>query len=236
MQDQLDYYDRRWREFSYANLFCLERCIFFLQSLQRLGLEQPRICDLGSGSGWLSGVLSSFGPVLGVELSPEAVKSARERYPKADFLEADATTWEPEPHSFDVVVSQEVIEHIPDKLAYLQVVRRALKPGGYLLMTTPNLKVLEAVPKEERETVWEIQPIELPVSRQELTGLLTGAGFDVISTSSAVDQIGKSGLHRLVNSHKLRTVLNTLGLHQPWKNFLLNHDFGMYLLTVARSR
>src|SRR5579875_1115088 len=183
VQDEVGYYNDRWREFEYANLYCQERCLFFLEALQEMGLEQPRICDLGCGAGWLTGILSAFGPAMGVELSPEAVELARHRYPRARFVCADATAWRPEPKSFDVVVSQEVLEHIVDKPKYLAVARRALRRGGYLLMTTPNLDVLNAVPKAERETVWEIQPVELPVNRGQLNALLEEAGFEVVRTS-----------------------------------------------------
>ena len=229
------YYNERWRQFSYANLFCQERCIFFLQALLDIGLDQPKICDLGSGSGWLSGILSSFGPTLGVELSPEAVELARKRYPAAEFICADATEWRPPVKAFDVVVSQEVIEHIVDKPAYLKVARQALKDGGRLLMTTPNLSVLEAIPKPEREAIWEIQPVELPLRRQQLTALLENAGFRVNRTSSVVEGQGKLGIHRLVNSFKLRKVMQVGGLEQRWRRSLLKRDFGMYLTTIATA-
>jgi SAM-dependent methyltransferase len=234
LASQTAYYNERWKKFSYANLYGLERCVFILKALLDTGLADPRICDLGCGSGWLTGILNAFGPATGVELSPDAVELAKTKYPAASFIAADATTWEPVPGSFDVVVSQEVIEHIEAKESYLAVAQRALRAGGYLIMTTPNLRVLDAVPTTERREVWEKQPIELPLYRNQLTGLLRAAGFRVISTSSAVDGMGRNGIHRLVNSARLRLVFQRLGVHDRWKRFLLNHDFGMYLTTVAR--
>jgi 2-polyprenyl-3-methyl-5-hydroxy-6-metoxy-1,4-benzoquinol methylase len=75
-----------------------------------------------------------------VELSPEAVELAQRRYPSAQFICAHAAVWEPNLGWFDVVVSQEVIEHKRGQPKYLSVVRKALRQGGYLLMTTPNLR------------------------------------------------------------------------------------------------
>ena len=235
LDDQITYYNERWRRTDYANLYCLERCIFFLESLLATELERPRICDLGCGTGWLAGILSSFGPCLGVELSPEAVERAKKKYPTAQFVSADATRWEPEPCSFDIVVSQEVIEHIADKAAYLSVARKALRPGGYLFMTTPNLSVLDAIPIEERKRVWEIQPLELPLYRHQLNSLLKAAGFEVIATSSAIDGTGKRGVHRFVNSGRLRMLLRRLRFHNLWRKTLLDRNFGMYMTTVARA-
>jgi SAM-dependent methyltransferase len=234
LDDQIEYYNKRWTQEQYANLYSLERCIFFLESLLATELERPRICDLGCGTGWLTSVLNAFGPAVGVELSPEAVAHAKQKYPNATFIAGDITAWEPDPGSFDVAVSQEVIEHIADKPAYLAVARRALRDGGYLFMTTPNLRVLDALPTEERKSIWEIQPVELPLDRSQLTALLSSAGFKVISTGSLVDGVGRRGIHRLVNSAKLRMLLRTLRLHDSWKRYLNDHDFGMYMTTVAQ--
>lgn len=235
LSDQVKYYDRRWSNFNYANLYCLERSVFILDALRVTNMNYPRICDLGSGAGWLTNVLNSFGPTVGVELSPQAVQQARERYPGPEFVCADATKWNPGQGQFDVVVSQEVLEHIVDKAAYLRIARRSLKPGGCLIMTTPNLKVLDAIPELERKAVWETQPVELPVDRKRLTALLTESGFKVIRTSSAVWGAGRMGIHRLVNSTKLEKVLNAVRLNEYWQRMFLKRDFGAYLLTVARA-
>lgn len=236
LSSQISYYDARWSGFEHANLYSLERSLFILQSILATNMDRPRICDLGCGAGWLTGILSAFGPTLGVELSPQAVEQARERYPTACFLCADATRWRPERAAFDVLVSQEVLEHIPDKAAYLRVARQALQTGGYLILTTPNLRVLNAIPQSERKTIWETQPVELPVDRKQLVGLLAETGFDVLRTSSAVYGCGRHGLHRIVNSAKLQSALASVGLKQYWRQLMLKNDFGMYLLTVARAR
>lgn len=236
LSDQIRYYDQRWTSFDYANRYCLERSVFILDAIHSTGVNRPRICDLGCGAGWLTGILSAFGPTLGVELSPRAVEQGRERYPNAQFTCADATQWQPPAEAFDIVVSQEVLEHIADKPVYLSVARRALRSGGYLVMTTPNLRVLSAIPEDERKRCWQTQPVELPVDRNQLRGLLNDAGFDVLRTSSAVWGAGRCGIHRLVNSAKFEVLLSRLGLKRHWQKALLNQDFGMYLLTLAKAR
>jgi 2-polyprenyl-3-methyl-5-hydroxy-6-metoxy-1,4-benzoquinol methylase len=235
IQTQAQYYDNRWSAFRYANLYGLRRCVFVLQSMEQLQLEDPKICDLGCGAGWLTSILSMFGPTTGVELSPVAVEEARRLHPSAQFVCADATKWECEPGAFDIVVSQEVIEHIEDKRAYLGVVRRALRPGGFLLMTTPNLDVLNAVPTAVRKAVWEIQPVELPLKRSELDSLLTQCGFEVQRRGSVITGCGTMGIQRLLNSAKVNRVLSSLGMGDVWQRFLERSGYGMYMTTVARS-
>lgn len=233
--NQSAYYDQRWSKFEYANAYALERCIFFLNALLELELQQPRICDFGCGAGWLTGILSSFGSVVGVDLSPKAVEQARDWYPRAQFECADGTNWVPEPESFDVFVSQEVIEHIEDKQAYLRVIYSGLKPGGYLLMSTPNLDVLNAVSVEERKTIWEIQPVELPLNRRQLNAIMRESGFHVLRGGSVVTGCGKHGIHRIVNSHKLNQLIRRIGLGKVWQSFLCDSGYGMYLTTVAQK-
>ena len=232
---QAAYYDARWLSFQYANLYGLERCLFILQAILDLQLARPRICDFGCGAGWLTGILSALGPAVGIDLSPKAIEQAKEWHPTAQFICANATEWSPEPESFDLVVSQEVIEHIADKGRYLSIAHRALRPGGYLILTTPNLRVLEAIPDEERRSVWEIQPVELPVNRGQLNNMLIRAGFSVLRKSSVVTGCGKLGWQRFLNSHKLTQLMSTLGLGNLWQSYLRRADYGIYLTAVAQK-
>ncbi len=235
LADQVAYYNRRWTSFQYANLYGLERCLFILNAINDLKLERPRICDFGCGAGWLTGILSTFGPTIGVDLSPKAVELARENYPTAQFACVDGTRWDFEPNVFDVVVSQEVIEHVEDKRAYLGVIRKALNVGGYLFLTTPNLDVLNAIPPEERQSVWEIQPVELPLSRTQLNEMLKQARFEVLQAGSVVTGCGKLGWQRLLNSYKLNKLFEVMGLGGAWQKLLCHAGYGMYLTTVARK-
>lgn len=80
MDAQREYYDKRFAQLEFANLLQLQRCVAILEALQATGLREPRIIELGSGAGWLTSVLGSFGPSEGVELSPSAVEVAATRY------------------------------------------------------------------------------------------------------------------------------------------------------------
>ncbi|AWK02990.1 class I SAM-dependent methyltransferase [Flavobacterium crocinum] len=66
---------------------------------------------------------------------------------KPDFF-WDGVNMPFESESFDVVMSTEVLEHVPDPDAYLLEVKRVLKPGGLFFFTVPFLMSLHEVPND----------------------------------------------------------------------------------------
>lgn len=99
-----------------------------------------RVLDVGCSSGYLSEPLSQRGNTLvGIELDPGAAHEA-ERFCER-VLVGDLETMELplEPASFDVVLCGDVIEHLRDPGAALARLRPFLKPGGTLVVSTPNI-------------------------------------------------------------------------------------------------
>jgi len=100
--------------------------------------QSARVLDVGCGSGVLLARMQAFGwQVEGVEVDPDGVKAARARgvSVRLGTLEEQAF---PENH-FDAVHSAHVIEHVYDPLALLRECYRILKPGGTLVILTPNI-------------------------------------------------------------------------------------------------
>jgi len=109
-------------------------------------LDGARVLDLGSGSGrdvyLLAQLVGASGEVVGVDMTPEQLAVAEAHrgfhaeqfgYANVRFLEGTIERLEAlplEPASFDVVISNCVVNLSTDKLAVLQGVRRLLKPGG----------------------------------------------------------------------------------------------------------
>src|SRR5450631_4101906 len=107
------YYSDRWKQFEYPNQFALARITKILSLMDQTELgEQPKICDLGCGAGWAAGILGTFGETVGVDLAPP--ESARQRYPYCEFIAADILAWRYPHEGFDLVVSQETLEHIDE--------------------------------------------------------------------------------------------------------------------------
>jgi SAM-dependent methyltransferase len=99
-----------------------------------------RVLDLGCGAGRFVAALREAGAEpVGVELASGALERARRNVPGADLrlLEPDGSI--PLGHGeVDLVWCSEVLEHVPDTVAFLTEVRRVLARGGRLLLTVPD--------------------------------------------------------------------------------------------------
>ena len=108
-----------------------------------LGRLQPgeRVLDLGSGAGTDSLVAAQMvgpeGRVTGIDMTPEMLDKARRaaegmRAANVEFVEGEVESLPFPDQSFDVVISNGVIDLIPDKGAVFRELFRVLVPGGRL--------------------------------------------------------------------------------------------------------
>lgn len=99
----------------------------------------PVVLDLGCGDGnhlpWLSSYASKL---YGSDYNIVRLARARKLAPDATLFLADALDYPCEDAAFDMVFFHHVIEHIPDDRGALKTVRRIMKPGGLLVLGTPN--------------------------------------------------------------------------------------------------
>ncbi len=91
-----------------------------------------RILDVACGAGYGTALVGA----VGADLSLEALRYAARRYP-APYVAADALRL-PFGSGFDTVVSFETIEHVEDPARFVAECARVLRPGGLLVVSTPN--------------------------------------------------------------------------------------------------
>jgi cyclopropane fatty-acyl-phospholipid synthase-like methyltransferase len=112
-----------------------------LRFLDATGLVTPgsRVLEIGTGTGSLLHELVGRGVrAEGVELRQELIDEALRFFGPMPIQRVTGTALPFADASFDVAMSFDVFEHIPDSDAHLLEVRRVLTPGGAYLIQTPN--------------------------------------------------------------------------------------------------
>lgn len=101
--------------------------------------QRRTVLDAGCGEGYGARMLAETASrVTGVDLDPGVVTHARATYPGIDFLQADLCDLPLPDDGLDLVVSLQVIEHLPDIPRFVAEVARVLRPGGEFVCATPN--------------------------------------------------------------------------------------------------
>jgi SAM-dependent methyltransferase len=138
-----------------------------------------RVVDLGSGRGeWLALLRDAGVPASGVDANPAFVEAGRAR--GLDLVHGDAVAHLEglPPDSVDLVTAFHLIEHLDVEtlLALLAAARHALRPGGCVLLETPNPSNLRMAACDFYNDPTHRSP--LPPALTEY--LLAAAGFDGI--------------------------------------------------------
>jgi 2-polyprenyl-3-methyl-5-hydroxy-6-metoxy-1,4-benzoquinol methylase len=113
-----------------------------LERAATLGLPPgARILDTPCGSGALAAALAERGfAAVGADLDTEAEATLGPAFSQVNLNES--LPWREQ--TFDAVFSTEGIEHLENHFSFLREICRILKPGGVLLLTTPNITALRS--------------------------------------------------------------------------------------------
>lgn len=142
--------------------------------------SQSRVLDIGCGSGgFLAGLKSRTGcQVFGLDLSGNAVKTAAEKY-DLDVFQGTIFEASYQPDSFDMITAWSYIEHVNDPRSVIQKMFTLLKPGGCLVLKTPNVASFNARFFKEKWYHLDCPCHLFLFSPETLTAMLEKAGFCV---------------------------------------------------------
>ena len=120
-----------------------------------------RVLDIASGEGYGSDLLAEVAEyVVGVDIAHEVVRHARVRYrrPNLAFAAGDCVAIPLASQSIDVVVSFETLEHHDRHADMMQEVKRVLRPGGLLIISSPDRHEYSEVPDTRSYHAHELDP------------------------------------------------------------------------------
>lgn len=164
---------------------------WIFRAIDRVTPSQPVFLEIGIGCGIYTQAMAKRGHVVAVDINPMFVEAASQML-NVTAKVADITQTAPPP-IHDVALCSEVLEHVPDSRSSLKNLFASLKPGGYLVLTTPNsystvelvarLLTFPLVVKLARlvygESVDDLGHINR-MTRTELGKQIAEAGFEVV--------------------------------------------------------
>ena len=157
------------------------------------------VLEVACGRGGFVRMLEKAGAhVTGCDFSMTALRVAREKLPGQDggrrswLVQGDIQRLPFVDNAFDRVINCETIEHVPDERSALREMYRVTRPGGKLLLTTPNylnmIGAYEMYAKLRRPRRNDGQPFDRRTSFLHILGRIRSAGWSILHTDGTVHQ------------------------------------------------
>ena len=169
--------------------------------LEKISLHTgSKVLDVGSGLGLMTQALSSLagaeGYCLGIERSPEQLAKAKQLEHKNLCFRLgnaqDLPLLENEIGTFDLVYARFILEHLPDPIKAIKEMKRALRPGGKLILADDDHQAMILYPEpdgfQQLWTAYVDSFIEIgndPFIGRKLPRLLHEAGFGEVQNDMA---------------------------------------------------
>lgn len=141
-------------------------------------LQGRSVLEVGCGEGYGTALIAGVAMhVTGLDYDAITVAHAAAQYPRVRFVRANLAALPLRSASVDAVATLQVIEHVWDHPQFLAECRRVLRPGGTLLVTTPNRLTFSPGSGEHDRPRNPFHTVEFTAG--QLAALLTRCGFDV---------------------------------------------------------
>ena len=118
------------------------------QAIQLVPAEAERVLDVGCHVGYMGQIMKAARPleVVGIELDPAAAQAARQRLDQVVTADIERVESLPFPEGyFDCITMLDIVEHLILPQRALALLRRYLKPDGYLICSIPNVRHMSVI-------------------------------------------------------------------------------------------
>lgn len=200
-----------------------------MRAIHRVAPDAPfrLILEIGGGRSGLTALLYPRAVVINLDPDRAHAGESVNRQEAVRFVCGTATALPFADHSFDAVTLFDVIEHIDDDAGAAAEVERVVKPGGYVLLSTPSehwrfphYRVMRAICPSENEILAEWGHVRSGYSLAQLKGMFR---------SELVEQAGFINRLTVVNHdlafsrlpHRVRKALSLLLGAPTWCGYLL---------------
>jgi ubiquinone/menaquinone biosynthesis C-methylase UbiE len=111
-----------------------------MRAVHRIAPDEPVVdlLEVGGGRSGLSALLYPRASVTNVDLDESFAQARPNRNRRVRFVHGDATALPFADGSFDAVTMFDLLEHVPDDRAAVREALRVLRPGGFVLVSSPS--------------------------------------------------------------------------------------------------
>lgn len=215
--------------------YATKRYAYELQIVDRVAKRRPgrRLLDVGCSVGTFLEVSKSFGwDGMGVEMVEAAADQARRKGYNVICAEYSAERLR-EFGPFDLVVTLDTLEHVPEPRRFVAELRRVLKPRGLLLVQTPNSMSLACQLRRERDNNFNGLIHLNYFGPASLTAMVEGQGFRTLHVETILSEFEPIRQH---TSEQIERALEQLGVTgRPaalTPDFILDHDLGYKIVAL----
>jgi len=166
-----------------------------MRAIYQIAPDRPieKLLEVGGGRSGLTSLLYPNTQVVNIDLNGEYASAPCNQRSGVRFICGDATDLPFEKESFDGVTMFDLLEHVGNDCQAVREAFRVLRPGGFLLVSTPNenwrypyYRFMKPVCPPEEELFAEWGHVRRGYSRSELEALV---GFDAKATASFINPL-----------------------------------------------
>lgn len=151
--------------------------------------EAIKALDLGCGEGHITRRVQERFPktvLWGLDHSVTAIRHAKRSCPEVEFSVSDVCSPPFESRFFDIVICNNVIEHVDSPLALLKAAARVTRKGGHLVLSTPSRFRLDNIQRIALGRPTKLMAVDhvTEYTVGQLKELLKNAGFETLAVRS----------------------------------------------------